>query len=517
MQIIHQAPLAALGLGAAFTVVWGVADPVAAFAEVKVYTGVGKCTMGDLVTPAQAQNYAKEKAMLNAREQAGVYLTSYTRTVKTRLEANEITAIANNITEIVGEVNYTRQPGEVHGEPVIVYTATLKAKVDTDGIKAYLAKDDNEKYNLTRQSEQTQREIKDILSEIEMLGEQYGKAASEQEKERLRNEFAEADRRLLSRQKNDEGVVLLDKDIDGAIQCFRQAIDIDPKNSVPWNNLGYAYKKLGSYDKAIEYYQKAIEVEPGEAATPLANLASVQNHYGNHAKAIEYCQRAISIDSKNLTAWNNMGFAYDALGNKEKAIECYRKAVALNPNYPQIWHNLGFAYSDLEKYQKALECYQKAVELDPNYADSWNNMGLVYSNLGNYAKAIECCRKAIKLDPSPAEPWNNLGIACYQSGRYSEAVEAFKKAVELDPNDMLYWRHLAQAYGELENYEKAVECYRRYLERNPKESTTWNNLGMAYYDMGKYAEALEAFNKALEANPGNETARKNRDAVAKKL
>lgn len=82
---------------------------------------------------------------------------------------------------------------------------------------------------------------------------------------------------------------------------------------------------------------------------------------------------------------------------------------------------------------------------------------------------------------------------------------------------MRYWRHLAQAYGELENYEKAAECYRRYLERNPKESFAWNNLGMAYYHMGKYAEALEAFNKALEANPGNETARKNRDAVAKKL
>ena len=43
MQVIHQAPLAALGLGAAFTVIWGVADPVAALAEVRVYTGVGTC------------------------------------------------------------------------------------------------------------------------------------------------------------------------------------------------------------------------------------------------------------------------------------------------------------------------------------------------------------------------------------------------------------------------------------------------------------------------------------------
>ena len=47
MQIIHQAPLAALGLGAAFTVVWGVADPVAALAEVRVIEADGYYIMGD--------------------------------------------------------------------------------------------------------------------------------------------------------------------------------------------------------------------------------------------------------------------------------------------------------------------------------------------------------------------------------------------------------------------------------------------------------------------------------------
>ena len=41
MQIIHQVPLFALGMGAAFTVLWGVADPVAAFAEVKVVEADG--------------------------------------------------------------------------------------------------------------------------------------------------------------------------------------------------------------------------------------------------------------------------------------------------------------------------------------------------------------------------------------------------------------------------------------------------------------------------------------------
>ena len=41
MQIVHQASLSALGLGVAFTVVWGVADPMSALAEVRVIEADG--------------------------------------------------------------------------------------------------------------------------------------------------------------------------------------------------------------------------------------------------------------------------------------------------------------------------------------------------------------------------------------------------------------------------------------------------------------------------------------------
>ena len=263
MQIIHQAPLSALGLGAAFTVIWGVADPMAAFAEVRMYTGVGKCAMGDLVSPAQAKNYARELAMQNAREQAGVYLTNYTRTTNTKLSAKEITAISNNITEVVGEVSYTQTPGEVNGVPVVVYMATLQANVDTEGIKKYLAQGEKERVAIVQQSNESERNIKASLTQIEKLNEEYGKASSEQEKEKIRQEFSEADRRLLAEQKNREGMALYyKKDYTGAVKLYRQAIDLDQKYASPWNNIGDAYDNLGNYDKSIECLRKAIDLDP---------------------------------------------------------------------------------------------------------------------------------------------------------------------------------------------------------------------------------------------------------------
>ncbi|MBQ3971883.1 MAG: hypothetical protein II687_06750, partial [Selenomonadaceae bacterium] len=138
MKTIHQIPFTALGIGAAFTVLWGVADPMAANAEVKMYTGVGTCTIGDIGTPAQAKNLAREKALQNAREQAGVYVRSYTHSTNAKLADSEISAITNTITSLMGEVKYEQKAGMVDGQPVIIYTATLQANVDTEGIKKWL-------------------------------------------------------------------------------------------------------------------------------------------------------------------------------------------------------------------------------------------------------------------------------------------------------------------------------------------------------------------------------------------
>ena len=411
MKTIHQIPFAALGMGAAFTVLWGVADPVAAFAEVRTYTGVGKCAMGDLVSPEQAKNYAREMALQNAREQAGVYLTSYTRTTNTKLSAKEITAISNNITEVVGDVKYTQTPTEADGVPVVVYTATLQANVNTDGIKQYLERGEEERIIIASQIEQSQKDIAGSLEKIERLNEAYNKAQSEEEKEKIRSEFAEADRHLLAEQKNSEGFELLyKKDYQGAIMCLQKAIELDPKFAYPWNNMGYAYYGLGNYNKAIECYHKAIELDP-DYSHPWNNIGDIYQRLGDWQKAMECYRKAIALDPDYSHPWNNMGDIYQRLGDWQKAMECYRKAIALDPDYSHPWNNIGDIYRKLGDGQKAIECYQKAIALDPNYSHPWNNMGYVYNSLGNYDKAIECFRKALELYPDYEAAKKGLALA----------------------------------------------------------------------------------------------------------
>ena len=139
MRTIQQLPFAVLGAGAAFTVLWGVADPMAAYAEVKVVEADGYYIMGD--GPEENQAVAEERARVDARraaiEQAGICVESLSDGKMSKLTKDEIRTISANVLE-VQEAEVT---SEALGGTTIQYHCHIKARVDTSNITQQLQQD----------------------------------------------------------------------------------------------------------------------------------------------------------------------------------------------------------------------------------------------------------------------------------------------------------------------------------------------------------------------------------------
>ena len=210
-------------------------------------------------------------------------------------------------------------------------------------------------------------------------------------------------------------------------------------------NMGNAYDDEGNYDKAIEYYQKTIELKPDNTEV-YNNMGIAYNHKGSYDKAIEYYEKAIELNPDLSEAFNNMGNAYSDKGNYDKAIECYQKVIELNPDDVDAYYNMGNAYFKKGNYNKAIECYKESIELNPDDVDAYSNMGFTYKNKGNYDKAIEYYQKAIELKPDKDEAYNNMGIAYHEKCNYDKAIECYKKAIELKPNDIIPKNNLKILY-----------------------------------------------------------------------
>ena len=81
------------------------------------------------------------------------------------------------------------------------------------------------------------------------------------------------------------------EDYDRAIECFKMAVELNPKNDIAWSFLGLAYYIKGDDDKAIKYYQKAIKLSPKNDGV-LSGMGLTYYRKGDYDKTIEYCGKA---------------------------------------------------------------------------------------------------------------------------------------------------------------------------------------------------------------------------------
>ena len=119
-------------------------------------------------------------------------------------------------------------------------------------------------------------------------------------------------------------------------------------------------------------------------------------------KAIEAYEKAIEIKPDKDEAYYAIGVVYTNLSKFEKAIEAYEKAIKIKPDKYEAYYSIGVAYASSNKFKEAIKAYKKAIEIKPSHK-AYYNMGTVYFRLGKYQKAIEAYEKAMDLNPATIE------------------------------------------------------------------------------------------------------------------
>jgi len=149
-----------------------------------------------------------------------------------------------------------------------------------------------------------------------------------------------------------------------SIEKFTEAITDDPENSVFYYYRGAAFEKTGDLDKAMEDYQKSVELKP-DFILPTANIGKIYAKKKEFEKAIEFYKKAIELGDQDATHYYNYGVCLMNFGKKEQAKEVLEKLISLDENYSDAYYQLGIIYIGLGNSAKAKEFLQKFIELDP--------------------------------------------------------------------------------------------------------------------------------------------------------
>jgi TolB-like protein/Flp pilus assembly protein TadD len=175
-------------------------------------------------------------------------------------------------------------------------------------------------------------------------------------------------------------------------------------------------------------------------------------------KAAEYFQRAIDAEPGFVPAYIGLADAHDnrMLGSSEDTAirkKAAEKALALDPSSSDGLNILAnIRWSDFD-WSGAEQEYRQAVALNPNSASAHDSFSDFLGAMGRLDEGLREGLLAQELDPN-ADHLSN--ILCWR-GEYDRAIEIFQRIAASHPDDGMAHYSLYRAYAQKGAHEEAVE------------------------------------------------------------
>lgn len=214
-----------------------------------------------------------------------------------------------------------------------------------------------------------------------------------------------------------------------------------PTFSRGYHNLGYYYDLKGQKEKAIQFYEHALE---------LPDPSHGRKRYITHT---------------------NLGSIFSSLGNDEKAVQHFQSAIAEIPN-------------------------------NRFFPDPYNNLAGVRMRQGRYREAGELIITALNHAPEKHNLHYNLGLLFLKTHRFDKAIFEFKEAQKFYKNHRASLLYLGIAHKALGQYAQATQCFMKHLIRNPKAFQDRIHLAETYLLAGKKQKGEHILHQAFsETSP----------------
>ena len=270
--------------------------------------------------------------------------------------------------------------------------------------------------------------------------------------------------------------------------------------------LAKLYLSTSALDQAEGQLNEALRLEANNSQlwTLLGECLSIQKKKG---AALEAYQRAAELEPGNPHRLYDVGNTYLTLDKPKEAIESLKQVIRLKHDYSGAHYELSLAYLSLKNYQEAEKSARAALRYDEdteyNRASlgiaAMENLGIALTKQGRFEEAEECFRRNlshVKL------AYSNLGIMFFWMQRYEDALVNFQRALEIDPENPEYHNLLGDTYDELGQLDEAEKCMRRAIEIDKNYALGHCDLGIFLSRRrGKKEEALVAFEQALKIDP----------------
>lgn len=220
-----------------------------------------------------------------------------------------------------------------------------------------------------------------------------------------------------------------------AEEHFKTVLRRYPLRTSAYMGMGWVIYQKGDPDLAVEYFLKAISIDPDFALTPEFTDLLNQERFG-------------------WQVYNRFGWAYYEKQQYPKSVSLFETSLKRNPKSSEAFKGIAYNLFKQKKYREAIASFQRCLDFnrDPNLVlesvtgedaiapfeiqtSVRTKLGWTHLLLKQYDEAIAHFNLELEKHPEWSDIYNGLGWTYLKMRRLPEARAAFSMAIKLQPLD----------------------------------------------------------------------------------
>jgi tetratricopeptide (TPR) repeat protein len=297
-----------------------------------------------------------------------------------------------------------------------------------------------------------------------------------------------------------------------AERLLRSAIERESQAAYLYVALAALQQERWRYDSAIYYSQKAAAMIP-TWTHPQNQLGNQYEALYQYDKAIEQFNKTLQIDSNYSWSYNNLGMAYKNMGRLTEAETYFLRALSkknqsgnesIERDLAIAYNNLGSIYDDREQFSQAESFYKQALQTDSAFTLPLRNLSELYSNY-NGVEAEYLLKRAIRI--MPYEATNHRFLADFyrdhptRQGILDSAAQLYQRAMELDPYDPWAYIGMASLVQDKNKPDSGLHWLRKGMQWAGTNPDLLDGMAQYFEQVAQPDSADRYYRMATERNP----------------
>ena len=275
-------------------------------------------------------------------------------------------------------------------------------------------------------------------------------------------------------------------------------------------SMGELYHQQGDVDTAVIYFKRALALNP-ELTNKFIEQGQRAFDGGDYQEAIESLNTHLLLFPEDVGAAYLLGQSHEANDDIDNALIFYKHTLTLDSQRPDVLFKIVHIYRNREAHQQAIDALQKIIEIAPDTTEAHYLSALSYLALEQPDAALPAFLATVRLDPDDVSAQYHAAILFERKNDIDNAIIHYEKTISLDTTllespffevtEVAPFFRLGAIYRNRNDEDNIIRVYQPALEMEPAHPELHHLLAVIFEKRGERENAIQYYGLANQYNP----------------